>query len=60
LLRVLTFEGECVILVKTGIMIAELYRNLGKYAECNNILDTIEDKEHYWLKEISSIIRSLL
>jgi len=54
------YESNCVALIEMldenkineKIMIAELYRNLGKYVECNNILDTIEEEKYARFKEI--------
>ena len=54
------YESNCIALIemldknetKNKIMIAELYRNLGKYIECNNMLNSIIDKGCARLKEI--------
>ena len=32
------------------IMVAELYRNLGKFDECKNILESIKDEKYNWIK----------
>jgi hypothetical protein len=34
------------------IMMAELFRNLGNYIECINILETIKEEKYIWIKEI--------
>jgi len=55
------YESNCVALIEMldknkrneKIIIAELYRNLGKYVECNSILDTIEEEKYARFKEIS-------
>jgi hypothetical protein len=31
---------------------AELFRNLGKFSECKNVLETITDEEYIWIREI--------
>jgi len=54
------YESNCVKLIEVlnkrendgRIMCAELYRNLGNYVECKNILKTIHDKEYNWIKEL--------
>jgi uncharacterized protein with PIN domain len=54
------YESNCIELIKLlnknnteeRIMTAELYRNLGNYTECNTILETIEEQEYIWIKEM--------
>jgi len=53
------YEANCLALIEMldqneinqKIMIAELYRNLGKYSECNNVLDTLEEGRFTEIKE---------
>jgi hypothetical protein len=54
------YESNCIALIemldkndiRDKITIAELYRNLGKYVECNKILNTIKDKKYAMFKKI--------
>ena len=54
------YESNCIALIEMldkneindKITIAELYRNLGKYVECNKILNTIKDKKYAMFKKI--------
>jgi hypothetical protein len=54
------YESNCVKLIEISdkneidekIRCAELYRNLGDYVECKNILETIHDKEYGWIKKL--------
>ena len=54
------YESNCIRLIeildknKTDdkIMCAELYRNIGNYAECKNILETIQEEKYNWVKEL--------
>jgi len=54
------YESNCIALIEMldkneingKITIAELYRNLGKYIECNKILNTIKDKKYAMFKKI--------
>jgi hypothetical protein len=32
------------------VMIAELFRNLGNFAACDSILETITEEKHNWIK----------
>jgi hypothetical protein len=34
------------------IMCAEIYRNLGNFIECKNILETISEEKYLWIKKI--------
>ncbi|MCL2079751.1 MAG: hypothetical protein FWH17_07925 [Oscillospiraceae bacterium] len=41
--------------IEGKIMIAELNRNLGKFIECKNILETINNDKYIWIKKILEI-----
>jgi hypothetical protein len=54
------YESNCKIFIEIldkneineKIMCAELYRNLGNFIECINILETINEEKYNWVKEI--------
>jgi hypothetical protein len=55
-----SYESNCIGLIEIldkdeiddKITCAELYRNLGKYTECKNILETIHEEKYNWIKEV--------
>ena len=38
--------------INEKIICAELFRNIGNFVECNNILETINEQEYNWIIEI--------
>ena len=54
------YESNCIKLIgllnkneiNEKITCAELYRNIGNYIECKNILETIIEEKYIWIKEL--------
>jgi len=54
------YESNCIRLIEMldknkiddKITCAELYRNLGNYTKCKNILETIHEEKYDWIKEV--------
>jgi len=54
------YESNCVKLIELldknkvdgKLMCAELYRNLGDYKKCMDILETIDEEDYNWIKEL--------
>ncbi|GBU21612.1 hypothetical protein R80B4_01508 [Fibrobacteres bacterium R8-0-B4] len=54
------YESNCIQLIEIldkseindKITCAELYRNMGNFAECKNILETIQEEKYNWIKEL--------
>jgi hypothetical protein len=54
------YESNCIKLIdmldkneiNDKITCAELYRNIGNYVECKNVLETIQEEKYNWIKEI--------